>query len=98
VCLEAGERAGHEPLLRYCVCPAFASERLAWDGPDQLARYTLPKHLPSGQTALTLTPLELLDRLAAPDSSGNATPSHPARASGGRRWASSRMRRQPLIH
>jgi len=63
--IEAEDRAGLERLLRYCARPAFASERLAWNGHDQPVRYTLPKPLPSGQTALTLAPLELLDRLAA---------------------------------
>jgi hypothetical protein len=63
--IEAADRAGLERLLRYCARPAFASERLAWDGPDQPVRYALPKPLPGGQTELTLTPLELLDRLAA---------------------------------
>ena len=63
--LEAEDRAGLERLLRYCARPAFASERLTWDGPDQPVRYALPKPLPSGQTELTLTPLELLDRRAA---------------------------------
>ena len=63
--IEAEDRAGLERLLRYCARPAFASERLIWDGPDQPVRYTLPKPLPTGQSELTLAPLELLDRLAA---------------------------------
>ena len=63
--IEAEDRAGLERLLRYCARPAFASERLSWDGSDQPVRYTLPKPLPSGQTELALAPLELLDRLAA---------------------------------
>ena len=63
--IEAEDRAGRERLLRDCARPAFASERLTWDGPDQPVRYTLPKPLPSGQTELALAPLELLDRLAA---------------------------------
>ena len=63
--LEAEDRAGLERLLRYCARPAFASERLCWDGSDQPVRYSLPKPLPTGQTELSLTPLELLDRLAA---------------------------------
>jgi hypothetical protein len=63
--IEAADRAGLERLLRYCAQPAFASERLSWDGSDQPVRYARPKPLPSGQTALTLAPLELLDRLAA---------------------------------
>jgi hypothetical protein len=63
--IEAEDRAGLERLLRYCARPAFASERLAWDGSDQPVRYTPAKPLPTGQTELTLAPLELLDRLAA---------------------------------
>ncbi|MCC6473622.1 MAG: transposase [Burkholderiales bacterium] len=63
--IEAEDRAGLERLLRYCARPAFASERLAWDGSDQPVRYTLSKPLPTGQTALILAPLDLLDRLAA---------------------------------
>ena len=62
--IEAQDRAGLERLLRYCARPAFASERLSWDGSEQPVRYTLPKPLPTGQTELTLEPLELLDRLA----------------------------------
>jgi hypothetical protein len=65
VLIEAANRAGLERLLRYCARPAFASERLTWGGSDQPVRYRLRKPLPTGQTELTLTPLELLDRLAA---------------------------------
>jgi len=65
VLIEAADRSGLERLLRYCACPAFASERLSWDGSDQPVRYCLTKPLPTGQTELALTPLELLDRLAA---------------------------------
>ena len=43
--LEAHDCAGLERLLRYCAQPA---------------RYALPKSLPSGQTELTLAPLDLL--------------------------------------
>jgi hypothetical protein len=45
------DRSGLERLLRYCARRAFASERLCWKG--------------NGQPELTLTPLELLNRLAA---------------------------------
>ena len=61
---QPGDRAGLERLLRYCARPAFASERLAWDRADQPVRYRLTRPLPTGQTELTLNPLELLDRLA----------------------------------
>ena len=63
--IEAEDRAGLERLLRYCARPAFASEQLTWDGSDRSVRYTLPKLVPTGQTEFTLSPLELLDRLAA---------------------------------
>jgi len=59
------DRAGLERLLRYCARPVFAGERLAWIEPDQRLVYHLPKPRPDGQTALYLTPLEFLDRLAA---------------------------------
>jgi hypothetical protein len=65
VLIEAADRPGLERLLRYCARPAFVSERLSWDGSDQPVRDRLTKPLPTGQTELTLTPLELLDRLAA---------------------------------
>jgi hypothetical protein len=45
--------------LRYCARPAFASERLSWDGSDQPVRYSLTKPLPTGQTEVILTPLVL---------------------------------------
>ena len=63
--IEAADRSGLERLLRYCARPAFASERLGWDGSDEPVPYRLTKPLPTGQTEFTLTPLELLDRLAA---------------------------------
>ena len=63
--IEAADRPGLERLLRYCARPAFASERLSWDGSDQHVRYRLTKPLPTGKTELALTPRELLDRLAA---------------------------------
>jgi hypothetical protein len=70
--IAADDRPALERLLRYCARPAFASERVEvlgqGDEPehaDERIRYTLPKPGPGGQTAMTLTPLELLDRLAA---------------------------------
>ncbi len=64
--VEAWDRAGLERLLRYCARPPFALERLAWaeENPEILV-YQLPKPLPDGRTTLYLTPLELLERLAA---------------------------------
>lgn len=58
------DRAGLERLLRYCARPAFALERLTQVNADRVV-YRLPKPHPDGRTALSLTPLELLDRLAA---------------------------------
>jgi len=65
VCVPSWDRAGLERLLRYCARPVFASERLAGLEPDQRLVYHLPKPDPDGKAALTLTPLEFLDRLAA---------------------------------
>jgi len=55
VFIEAADRPGLEPLLRYCAGPVFASKRLCWSGSDQPVRYSLTKPLPTGQTKLTLT-------------------------------------------
>ena len=66
--IETEDRTALERLLRYCARPAFASERLealGEPGNDERIRYTSPKPRPDGQSALVLTPLELLDRLAA---------------------------------
>jgi hypothetical protein len=65
VWIPSWDRAGLERLLRYCARPVFASDRLAWIEPDQRLVYHLPKPGPDGKAALTLTPLEFLDRLAA---------------------------------
>jgi len=58
------DRAGLERLLRYCARPAFALERLEQVNAHQLV-YHLPKPRRDGCTQLTLTPLELIDHLAA---------------------------------
>ena len=63
----ARDRAGLERLLRYCARPPFALERLvaAWDGGSgERIIYRLPRPAPDGSTALSLTPLEFLERLA----------------------------------
>jgi hypothetical protein len=60
----AHDRAGLERLLRYCARPAFALERLERLD-DERVVYRLPKPQRDGITALTLTPLELIDHLAA---------------------------------
>jgi len=62
--IEGTDRAGLERLLRYCARPPFALERLEQLGDNQLV-YRFLKPQPDGRTELRLTPLELLDRLAA---------------------------------
>jgi hypothetical protein len=62
--IEAADRAGRERLLRYCARPPFALDRLR-----ELDREHLiddhPKPGPGGSGPQLLTPLELLDRIAA---------------------------------
>jgi hypothetical protein len=60
----AHDRAGLERLLRYCARPAFALERLERLD-DERVVYRSPKPQRDGITALTPTPLELIDHLAA---------------------------------
>jgi len=62
--IEAADRAGLERLLRYCARPAFALERLREIDPEHLV-YESAKPGPGGSVSLILTPMELLDRLAA---------------------------------
>jgi hypothetical protein len=62
--IEADDRAGLERLLRYCARPPFALERLE-SVDEQHLLYRLPKPSPDGRTALTLAPLEFIQRLAA---------------------------------
>ncbi len=62
--VEADDRAGLERLLRYCARPPFALERLEAIDAHRLI-YHLPKPQPDGRTDLMLTPLELIQRLAA---------------------------------
>ena len=62
--IAGGDRAGLERLLRSCARPAFALERLTQVDAERVV-YRLPKPQPDDRTALSLTPLELLDRLAA---------------------------------
>ena len=62
--IPAWDRAGLERLLRYCARPPFALDRIeAVD--DAHLRYHLSKPQPDGTTELSLTPLELIDRIAA---------------------------------
>ena len=62
--IEADDRSGLERLLRYCARPVFALERLRQIDPEHLV-YERLKPGPGGSVSLLLTPLELIDRLAA---------------------------------
>ena len=62
--IEGADRSGLERLLRYCARPPFALERLEQTSHEQLV-YRFDKPQPDGRTQLRLTPLELLERLAA---------------------------------
>ena len=62
--IEAADRAGRERLLRYCARPPFALERLRELDPEHLL-YASTKPGPGGSGPQILTPLQLLDRLAA---------------------------------
>ncbi len=63
--IEATDRDGLERLIRYCARPPFALDRLHLvdDRSDQIL-YLLPGPDPAGRTALRLSALEFLDRLA----------------------------------
>jgi hypothetical protein len=62
--IEAEDRPCLERLLRYCARPAFALERLRQIDPEHLV-YVSIKPGPRGGVSLLLTPLELIERLAA---------------------------------
>lgn len=62
--IEADDRPGLERLLRYCARPVFALERLRQIDPEHLV-YESIKPGPGGSVSLLLTPLELIERLAA---------------------------------
>jgi Putative transposase len=62
--IEAADRAGCLRLLRYCARPPFASDRSRELDPERLL-YESTKPGPGGNRPLLLTPLELLDRIAA---------------------------------
>jgi len=62
--ITANDRHGLERLLRYCARPAFAAERLQELDAHRLI-YQLPKPGPDGRTQLILSPLELIERIAA---------------------------------
>ena len=62
--IEGTDRPGLERLLRYCARPAFALERLREVDAEHLV-YESIKPGPGGSISLMLTPLELIERLAA---------------------------------
>jgi Putative transposase/Transposase zinc-binding domain len=62
--IEGADRAGRERLLRYCARPPFALEHLHEHHAGHLV-YRCPKPRPGGPSALVLTPLELIDKIAA---------------------------------
>jgi len=71
VCIEAHDRAGLERLLRYCARPPFAMDRLRKAGSELVYRCGKQHSEPAGDKRgakvdeLTLTPLELIARIAA---------------------------------
>ena len=71
VCIEADDRAALERLLRYCARPPFAMERLRKEGAALVYRCAKQRSEPSSDKRgakadeLTLTPLELIERIAA---------------------------------
>ena len=62
--IESTDRAGLERLLRYCARPPFALEHLQQLDAEHLV-YHSPKPRPDGASDLVLTPLELIDKIAA---------------------------------
>jgi hypothetical protein len=62
--IEANDRTGLERLLRYCARPVFALERLRQIDAEHLV-YESIKPGPGGSVSLLMTPLELIERLAA---------------------------------
>jgi hypothetical protein len=63
--LHENDRRGLEALLRYCLRPPLAQERLSWasEGSGELV-LRLKRPMADGQTTLRTTPLEVLRRLA----------------------------------
>jgi len=62
--IEGADRAGRERLLRYCARPPFALEHLHQHDAEHLV-YDIAKPRPDGPRALVLTPLELINKVAA---------------------------------
>ena len=71
VCIEANDRAALERLLRYCARPPFSMDRLRKAGRDLVYRCAKQHSEPGNDKRgarvdeLILTPLELIDRIAA---------------------------------
>jgi len=71
VCIEANDRAALERLLRYCARPPFSMDRLRKVGRDLVYRCAKQHSEPGNDKRgarvdeLILTPLELIDRIAA---------------------------------
>ena len=71
VCIEAHDRAALERLLRYCARPPFAMDRLRKEGAALVYRCAKQHSEPTSDKRgarvdeLHLTPLELIDRIAA---------------------------------
>jgi Putative transposase len=71
VCIQAHDRAALQRLLRYCARPPFAMERLRKEGKDWVYHCTKQHSEPSSDKRgakvdeLHLTPLELIERIAA---------------------------------
>lgn len=63
-CIEGTDRPGLERLLRYCARLPFALEHLQQRDAGHLV-YRSPKPRPDGPSELVLTPLELIDKIAA---------------------------------
>jgi hypothetical protein len=62
--IEGTDRAGLERLLRYCARPPFDLEHLQQLDTEHLV-YHCPKPRLDGPSDLVLTPLELIDKIAA---------------------------------
>ena len=93
VCIEAQDRAGLERLLRFCARPPFAMDRLRKEGANLVYRCARQHSEPGGGKVaeLTLTPLELIDRIAAlvrQDLRAHLARRHTFRKARARRWVS----------
>jgi hypothetical protein len=64
VCIAGSDRPGLERLLRYCARSPFALARIEQVNEDRIV-YRPPEPQRDGRTVLSLTPLELIDHLAA---------------------------------